>query len=691
MAALEQEQIHVDTARSAMETELSRLRAQISEGRIAAATQHTEAMIREQISTSASRINNALHGRDTPIIGRLVLNDGRSFLVGQRYEFSTYEDVFVVHSSSEVGAKFFRASPSDPMGIRETVRYSFGEPWNLTRVQSHILIGTPKPDDEADTPAVEELEEQFERDEREWIQAALRDVKRTPEFRDSLATLAKNQHRITQLPLSGVLIVQGGPGTGKTMVGLERAAYANYTLPKTANDVLFVVPSQRFLDYVKPTVQSHGIDDVSLKLIQEISSVSVIPTTHDDEAVARFKGDAAMVAILELAVWSLMRTGGFAARFEGVDTPRVLEFNIPSDRVATMIDTTRADTASYTGGRARFREIVGQEVNEAIEEFNRGMRGWIPKSLDASINALVNKIWPEIEPQRYLRSLYKDGSALRVAATSLNCNTHLEAFLHAAARTAASDAWTPHDVPLLDELHRMAEKRVGHRYAHIVVDEAQNLTPMQTRMIMRSAAYQTEAVTFLGDLAQMTGPVPYRSWEEFISTMPDHVRETVHQESLVVGYRVPAPIMNLANKVLNQLYPQHVLPRVEPILDEGPEPTTLLVDEDQVIPTMLEQVEEILEDPTIDQLVIIAPPLLVEAARAALGPVMAGLNESNPEKSLEVVDVGDASGLEVDATIVIEPRTIMALSPTKPGPLYVALTRAARRLVIISSAPVRAK
>ncbi len=545
---------------------------------------------------------------------------------------------------------------------------------------------------------------------------------RTGRLADIVATIQAEQDRVIRSELPGVLLVQGGPGTGKTVVALHRAAYLLYThrFPLESQGVLVVGPNRLFLAYIEQVLPSLGEAGVEQAVLADLLSPSVRVGGLDDEATAGVKGDPRMAAVVRRAVRDRRRP-----------LRRDLVIGHELQRLRLTVEQSQRIVADATR-RARKHNAGRRLVEEAFYEALAGSarRGadaaQVREHLSGSIEAreALEWMWPVLTPAHLLNDLYGSRALLRSAAAG-RLDDGETGLLHRPRAAHASEViWSFQDVPLLDEARALLGYRPGHReedavltYGHIVVDEAQDLSPMELRMIARRSL--NGSMTVVGDIAQATGSWAHDDWESVLAGLPD--RRPPRREELTLGYRIPAPAMALANRVL-----PHAAPGARPpatVRTSGDEPrivrcggavaaaaagsaaTGERVARERVGGSAPETAEsagalvDALAEVVADErrsvgagnVAVIVPDSLHEALRAGLvhrevaigGPGRSGLDEQ-----VTLVPVRLVKGLEVDAAIVVEPARIVAEECQGVRSLYVALTRATRRVTVLHAEPL---
>lgn len=543
-------------------------------------------------------------------------------------------------------------------------------------------------------------------------------------MRDIVATIQAEQDEIIRLDHPGVLVIEGGPGTGKTVVALHRVAYLLYTRREQIerHGALVVGPSPAFLDHIGRVLPSLGETDVVFTTTGDLVP-GLRVTAEDAPGVAKIKGSLQMLDVLAAAV---------ADRQRIPDEPLTIEL---SD-VTTRIDAETAQWAReeargsghpHNQARAVFIDIVTYVLTErAIARIGKGwlsrsdksaweqMRSDLLENLaeSAAFHAAINQLWPLLTPESLLSQLYSSQERLKAAGADESL------------WRADGAAWTVSDVPLLDELvdllgrDRAADKAAARErkrqedyakgvldlmvtreelmddedrllaqdvlaaedladrfverdtrdlveraaadrdwtYRHVVIDEAQELSAMDWRVLMRRCP--ARSFTIVGDLAQRRSEAGARSWGEMLEP---YVPGRWVYRSLSVNYRTPAEIMAVAASVLADFAPEVTPP--ESVRASGFQPWARRVSPDELPSAIAQFVAE--EDRLPGTSVVIGPP---------------GMPGTVPPS--------ETKGLEYDAVLLVEPAAILAGGVRGAADLYVALTRATQRLGVLHTEPL---
>jgi len=580
---------------------------------------------------------------------------------------------------------------------------------------------------------------------------------RTGQMRDIVETIQAEQDWIIRSDLAGVLVVQGGPGTGKTAVALHRAAYLLYTYRNQLlkRGVLVVGPNATFLRYIGQVLPSLGETSVLLSTVADLYP-GISASGAEPAAVAAIKGREAMANVVAAAVRDRQR--------------------VPGAPVEIVVDreTLRLSPAACTKARERARRsrrphnqarrVFAGEIIDALtqqlaariganvlgeanllsqadlEDMRQEVRS------DREVRALIEELWPILTPQRLLAELFSSPDRLAVAA-----GRKLTADERAALLRDPDSAWTPADVPLLDEAAELlgeddravraaaerrrreevayargvldiiardedddpeilmgsdlvdasrlatrqeedagltaAERAAGDRtwaFGHVIVDEAQELSEMAWRMLMRRCPGRS--MTIVGDVAQTGDLAGTSSWEHVLDR---YQGARWRLTGLTINYRTPAEIMAVAADVLAAIDPELELPRS--VRETGAMPWRLQVAPDDLGASLAEATQRAAERLGDGRLAVIVPAArqreLAEAVSVTVPDAAVG-EQPELERPVVVLTVAQAKGLEFDTVLIADPAGILAESPRGLNDLYVALTRATQRLGVVHAGEI---
>ncbi|QEU93464.1 HelD family protein [Streptomyces kanamyceticus] len=567
----------------------------------------------------------------------------------------------VVDWRAPVSRAFYQAGARDPQGV--AVRRRFG--WAPgSKGDSGDLTGL---EDEHLGSGVESAESR--------IVAGEIERPRVGPMRDIAATIQPEQDHLVRGELGLSVCVQGAPGTGKTAVGLHRAAYLLYTHPQRVQraGLLVLGPNRTFLRYIAEVLPSLGETGVRQSTVQDEIGRHPVRAV-DEEAAAVVKHDVRMARVLRRALYARV-----VAPAEPVAVPEgSYRWRLPVEVLEEIVEGVRAEEPPYAIGRERVRTRAVRAIQEQAER-RSGVRNntWVQKiSRARSVSAFVDGSWPRVRADELLAGLLSDGAALAAAADGvLDAGEQAAILWQRAPRSYKSAKWTAADLVLMDEIEGLLERPAG--YGHIVVDEAQDLSPMECRVIARRADFGS--VTVLGDLAQGTTPWAARSWPELLAQLgkPD-----ASVTPLTTGFRVPRAIVGLANQLLGRLDVD--VPPARSLRADG---ELAIREVEDVAGAVVDAVRAALgREGSVG---VIATDGDVEELRSALAG--AGIEAAGPDElgaRVTVLPASVAKGLEYDHVVAVEPAAIAEAERRGLNRLYVVLTRAVSRLDVLHSRPL---
>ncbi|NUW32049.1 AAA family ATPase [Nonomuraea sp. SMC257] len=676
------------------------------------------------------------------VFGRLDhVEEGRLY-IGKLGLTDDEQERLLIDWRAPVAQPFYRATPAAPMGLTRR---------RHLQTKGRVVVGVD--DDLLDLDALSDDDRATLNGEAALL-AAL-DEQRTGRMRDIVATIQAEQDRVIRSDLNGVLVVQGGPGTGKTVVALHRAAYLLYTHRERLErrGVLVLGPNPTFLRYIEQVLPSLGENDVLLSTVGELYP-GLTATARERPEAAAVKGDLRMAEVIARAVRDRQRV------------PRK-PIELDLGRHALTVDRAMLDAARNKATRSRrphnqaravfVRSLLNALARQAARKLGKGLieedeLADLREELrtEPAVKSALNRLWPYLTPQRLLLGLYGSPERLGYAAAALSPEER------ALLRRDGGAPWTESDVPLLDEAaellgeideqvlratalqaeeelaaarraeehereaelayarevleltglsdvmeaERLAERQRGEgpylttaeraaadrawAYGHVIVDEAQELSPMAWRAVMRRVP--TRSMTIVGDVAQTGSAAGARSWG---GVLDPYVAGRWRQERLTVNYRTPVELMEVAARVLAAIDPSLEPPAS--VRETGARPWVAPLAE---LPELVKA-----EAAEGGKVAVVAPDALLAGigeavCRAVDGAVVVapGSGRSGGAVALDapvaVMGVAEAKGLEFDSVIVAEPGRVVAQSPRGLNDLYVALTRATRRLGVVHEEPL---
>ncbi|MCT9626921.1 AAA family ATPase [Pseudarthrobacter equi] len=671
---------------------------------------------------------------DRLVFGRLDLDSGEEQYIG-RIGLTT-EDLqrLMVDWRAPEAGHFYQATAFDRQGVRRR-RHLILQGREVKAIEDDVLDASMLSDDESL--------------QGEGALLAALNSKRTGRMSDIVSTIQSEQDRIIRSSISGALVVQGGPGTGKTAVALHRAAYLLYTHRdrlKSAG-VLLVGPSSSFMKYIERVLPSLGETGVVMASVGRLMpGIHAVPEADPD--VAAIKGRLDMAKIVANAVSNRQRTPA-ANRILEVDGRKL---TLTPRQVRRARERARSTGKPHNEARVTFVKILLRELTEQLTDMieadnigNNADRSYLAEDVRTArdVRIALNLCWMPMTPEKLISELFSKPAILEF------CTPLLTPAERELLRRPADAPWTEADVPLLDEAaellgeldpaagrglaqqehdrardvanakqtlenmqmagvdplmsaEELAEQNREHEtrqtaaeratsdrtwaFGHIVVDEAQELSPMQWRLLVRRCPLKS--FTIVGDIAQTSSVAGANSWQGALAPM---FGERWQLEELTVNYRTPSQIAEAAVRMANAAglvvsAPKAVREgRWSPIVDE--------VEAGAVVSRLVEVLPEELEALDGGLLAVIADGELLPAATSALRSAYGrriGTGAGSYEQDIVVISPREAKGLEFDGVVVLEPSTMLNHEHGKVGDLYVAMTRATQRLRLIAAQPVPA-
>jgi len=512
---------------------------------------------------------------------------------------------------------------------------------------------------------------------------------RTGRLGDIVGTIQAEQDDVIRSEMPGVLVVQGGPGTGKTVVALHRAAYLLYThrFPLEGQGVLVVGPNRLFLGYIEQVLPSLGEAGIELAVLADLIERVAI-SGPDQQAAARIKGDLRMVEVLSRAIAERQRPLREDLRVGyGAQT---LTFDLESSEriVAEARRRYRTHNAARAFVTRSFWEALAASARRPVK---------IPALREALrrhtlVREALEWMWPVLTPAQFLNDLYGARAVLHHATRGLLRASERAALFRPRSESSVDVVWTVDDVPLLDEARALLGPRPRHgqkdevrTYGHIVVDEAQDLSPMALRTLRRRSL--NGSMTIVGDIAQSTGAWAHDDWDGIVEHLP--TRRPHRMVELTVGYRIPAPLMRVADQVLALAAPG--LKPARAVRDVGDEPRSVMAGEEGLIAAIVNMVIEERDAVGAGNVAVICPHSVsgdLDEALTRAGIEHGTATRRGLDTQVTVVPVRMVKGLEVDASVVVEPAAIVEQEPQGLRSLFVALTRSTRRLALVHERPL---
>jgi DNA helicase IV len=600
------------------------------------------------------------------LFGRIDEEAGPSWHIGRRHVEDQRGDPVVVDWRAPVSVSFYQARGADARGL--TRRRQVMVDRRTVMAVADDLFGADGDPSTTRLRGGDALLAELER-------------ARTGEMLDIVATIQAEQDEIIRAPLDQLVAVQGGPGTGKTAVGLHRAAFLLYNHPELSRSgVLVLGPSRAFLRYIAQVLPALGEEAVIQTTVADLAP-RVRVSGEDAFAVGRLKGDARVAEVLARSLGLRRRRLEDPVRVQARSAGCVLAV----DQVNDLADSIAGNPGPYKAGRAALRTRLVGLVRQSLRASGRfeANEPWLEREVSDSdaFRSVLDRLWPSVSPKALVRELFSSRDRLEEAARDLLSESECRLLASGRGRRSGAAAWTLDDLPLLDESEFLINGRT-RSYGHIVIDEAQDLSPMQLRMVARRAP--TGSITILGDLAQATGGWAYDEWDSILGHLPSSA--PLRRDELTLGYRAPGQVLDFASRLLPWAAPT-VTPTRSIRVGSDP-PAITRVDPDQLLPEALREAARLADRGQLVGVVMTPEHLtrmtVMDLDRSAVGL----LDRDGIARPITLVTALGAKGLEFDAVVVVEPAAIAGDDRRGLRMLYVAMTRPIRQLAIVHSEPL---
>ena len=584
--------------------------------------------------------------------------------IGRRHvEASVGDEPLVMDWRAPMALPFYRARPADPMGVALRRRFGFQHGAITAYEDEHLAEAATE-----ETSAL--LEAEIERP-------------RSGPMRDIVATIQPDQDVLVRTDLATSLAIQGAPGTGKTAVGLHRAAYLLYTYRSqlSRSGVLVLGPNDSFLGYIGDVLPALGEIDATQATIESLVSDAsgLVVTGVDDPEVAVLKGDPRLADVLRRAVWSHLATPEGTLQLPyGHRLHRLRPVTV--ERIVAGI---RDQGARYEAGRAMLPQRIAHRILLEMEADGDTTDDRVQNAVARSrpVLAACKQVWPKLVPAQVVHTLLSDPETLARAADGILDADEQALLLRVRPRSLRARAWTLADVVLVDEVNDLLTRQPS--LGHVIIDEAQDLSPMMLRAAGRRAT--TGSVTLLGDLAQATTAWAVHDWADALAHV-GHPEAPVTE--LIEGFRVPGDVIDYAARLL-----PHIAPGLTP-------PRSIRHARGQLELRRVDPLDAVAgavagmagREGTLGVIVPSAWVGRVDAALAGVEHRVLG-DAVDPDSfvRVEVVDATLAKGLEFDHVLLLEPSRLVADEPDRATGLrrlYVCLTRAVTSLTVLHAEPL---
>ncbi|GIE35289.1 DNA helicase [Actinoplanes italicus] len=654
---LSTERTHLESSRAALRRMRDRAQALFSTGDKVAGDSYTAEQLGRHM---ARRVKELADDPDTPLFfGRLDIDEeDAAYHIGRRHVTDDAGEPMVLDWRAPLSRSFYRASVRDPQGISTRRRFGFVKGELTSFEDEHLDRG-------------EELGTSSR------ILTAEIERPRVGPMRDIVATIQPEQDELVRADLADSICVQGAPGTGKTAVGLHRAAYLLYLHRERLrkSKVLIVGPNTAFLSYISAVLPTLGEVEVLQSTVDELVGRAPVKA-GDPLAATALKHDVRMAEALHRMLWD---------RVSKPTEPIMVSdgsyrWRIDVEPLRRIVDEARREGLPYSVGRERVRaRVVG--LLQRQSEYRTGNSPsdpWLRRmSRIAPVTEFLDAAWPAVTPESLVVALLTEPEL----AGDVFTEEEREAIRWVKPpKTVKSARFSVADLLLLDEAAGLLERETS--FGHVVVDEAQDLSPMQARAIARRSEHGS--ITLLGDLAQGTAPWATTDWRDILAHLGKPEAAVV---PLTIGFRVPEAVVALANRLLPALGVN--VPEAVSLRRDGDLSVIAVPDPDDLDARTLTEVTAALTHE--GSVAVIAADTAVDRLRAHLDA--AGLAHSTPDQvddpaRITVVPATLVKGLEYDHVIVHEPTDIVDAEPKGLNRLYVVLTRAVTRLSVLHSKPL---
>lgn len=656
---LADEQRHLDASYRAIDAAIEALRGRLRPGAEGAGVDETAATFLSQ--EWARQLHGRLLRPGAPFFARIDRRDGATRHIGPHAVHDADGRLIVVNWRVPTAEPFYLATPAQPHGVARRRRFVIDDDERRVLAFEDELLDSDGP--------VRDV----------GLEAAISDVlqERAAQMRSIVATIRPDQYAVIQQPPEPPLFVLGGPGTGKSAVGLHRAAWLLYRDEQIARRGMLVVgPNRTFMDYIGVVLPYLGEESVEQRAVTDVPVVR--SRRADPPELARLKGDLRMAELLRRTLWGAIRRPTEAADVPVGNT----SVRVPVELVDAMLELAIDEQRPYAVARERFVRELRAELVQRMHGDQR-FRALDPEdelSGNPQLQSLLARVWPTATGERVVHELLTNGRRLAEAADGVLSAAELE--LLRGARPRRRSGWaTTSDAVLIDEAQALLQgpSRV---FGHVVVDEVQDLTAMQLRMLARRA--NRVSMTLLGDFAQATSAAALPA--DGIGAALGGA--TIATATLELSYRVPREFLELAARLLPQIAPGVRPPRA---IRDADEPIAIAAaPAGGAVATASELVAGLV--PLTGSIGVVAPDALTGELLAELrerGVEAADLRERGLTARVSVAPATAMKGLEFDRVVVVEPAAIAA-GEHGVNALYVALTRATRQLAIVHARPLPA-
>ena len=592
--------------------------------------------------------------------------DKSKIYLGKHLVTDANYEALVISWKAPAASDFYRANPANAFGLLGKRRFIFNSPNKLRDLEEVIFK-----DLEAN------IKNLTRSNEADVSDAVLDELEKgsSGSLKEIIKTIHASQYDIISSKRGGLHVIQGAPGTGKTVVGVHRASWLLFPgndEQLKADKVLILGPNAAFIRYIENLVPSLGEDKISHKDLSKLGpNISI--TVSESLEVAKLKGSSRMKKLLIKAVRDRLRIPEEDVNFTVPGKNQ--NINISFESINQRIDELRTEKHNYMSGRSAFRIWLLNEINDILQG-GKGIRKLVSRNSvfikESDVDSLTEKIWPSISAVNLIRDLY--GSQARLLSAAKDSDFLVNELVMLEKKSInQNDGWSNSDIALIDYVDTLlnGQKEI---YDYIIVDEAQDLTPMQIESIKKRSS--NGDILLMGDLAQATGVWLYSSWQQLADLLGEPISRF---DELEFGYRVPKQIFEYATKVLSYIDPKIKPPKLVREVSESP-----IVNINLENLTMYNLVTDIINDKFGEGIVglIVSDDMLADVCEdlKLFGMSFTELNSAGLVEGLNVVPVSRQKGLEFDTVVIYEPKAILDIPLTGLRHLYVAITRSLNSL-----------
>ena len=626
-----------------------------------------------------------LSDRDPIAFGWAEDGKGNRFYVGKTSVLDESKNPLVVNWKSPLGDRYMGAIAGDDRGLAQKRTFTTDArtilSYSDTRFSKHPMDAR----DES-TPGVSAPDtlEHTSADSTYKIDDAVlssMESNRDSSMHDIVATIQADQYRVLTHAPDAALLIQGGPGTGKTAVALHRLSWLLYNQQDSLSpsDVLVVTPSPTLTRYIRSVLPSLGDEGIRQIAIQELTREVATVGAQEMRDVSALKSDARFRDVIRHGL--RQRIGLIGER---------LVFRRKASRDTAHLDAAAVEQAylsyvhmPYLIGRRAFLQHLR---NELVDRYPLPRRGSFEDSYDLqTFTAQADRVWPTLSAHRFLHDLLSSKRRLAEASKEIFTDDEVQKLARTTADSLSDEKWTEADTFLLHEVQAQLDPTSLQRFGHIVVDEAQDLTGMQVQAIKRRS--KSGAMTLSGDIAQSTGSTRRDSWDSLFTILVDQEPgqswsiDGVDRKTLKFVYRVPREAQALANALQPEVAPSLDVP--ESLRTSGYDPQFLRAEQGRLSRSVGDAVARHREDGLM--VGVIAPDQLHSAVAQGLkdkGITFVHARSGELSDEVTIVSPAGAKGLEFDAVVIVDPQRIYTME-AGPRLLYIALTRTTSRLDLV--------